>query len=94
MGLGKQPPTQESRTDRLGLIDDQAPSNVKAASGQPERESEHEREQGDRGRHHLADGWPILRLRTPTPILPHPAAALDRQEDDHHSGREDARDRE
>ena len=32
----------------------------------------------ERGRHHLADGWPILLFRTPTPILAQPEAALDR----------------
>ena len=47
-----------------------------------------------RGRHHLADGWPILLLRTSTPILPHPEAALECQEDQHQRGQEDAPDRE
>jgi hypothetical protein len=89
MGLGKQPPTQESRTNRVGLIVDQAPSNVKAGCGQPE----HEREQSERGRHYLADGWPILLLLTPPPILLHPEADLERQEDDRHSGQDDATDR-
>ena len=92
-GLGKQPPTRGSRTDRVGLIDDQAPSDIEPGGRQPEREPEHEREQGERVRHHLADGWPILLLLTPTPILPHPEADLERQEDDRHSGQEDATDR-
>ena len=72
---------QIGRTDRIGLIDDQAPSDVEAGGGQPEREREHEREQREqreRGRHHLADGWLILLLRTPTPILAQAEAALDR----------------
>ena len=94
MGLGKQPPTRGSRTDHVSLIDDQAPSDIEPGGRQPEREPEHEREQGERVRHHLADGWPILLLLTPTPILPHPEADLERQEDDRHSGQEDARDRE
>jgi hypothetical protein len=49
--------------------------------------------QDERVRHHLADGWPILLLLTPTPILPHPEADLERQEEDRHSGQEDATDR-
>jgi hypothetical protein len=90
MGLGKRPPTQESRTSRVGLIDDQAPSNVEAGCSQPERE----REQGEHGRHHLADEWRIPLLLTTTPILLHPEADLERQEDERHSGQDDAPDRE
>jgi hypothetical protein len=51
MGLVKQPYARESRTDRVGLFDELALSNVKAGCGQPERE----RERGERVRHHRAD---------------------------------------
>jgi hypothetical protein len=47
----------------------------------------------ERVRHHLSDGWPILLLLAPTPILLHPEADLERQEDDRHSEQEDATDR-
>ena len=94
MRLGEQPRTQRGRPDRIGLLDDQAPPDVEAGGGQPEREREHEREQCERGRHHLADGWPILLLRTPPPILAQAEAALDREKDDRHGGQEDTPDRE
>ena len=59
-----------------------SPSDVEAGGGQAERE----REQGERGRHHLADGWPILLLRPPTAILAQADTALDRERDDRHGG--------
>ena len=93
MGLGKPPPAQESRADCVGLFDELAPSNAKAGCSQPEGERGHEREQGERGRHHLADGRPILPLLTSTPILLHRETALERQADDRHRGQEDATDR-
>jgi hypothetical protein len=89
MGLVKQPHTRECRTDRVGLVDELVPSNVEAGCGQPARE----REQGGRVRHHLADAWPILLLLTLTPIVLHPEADLERQEDERHRGQEDATDR-
>ena len=88
-GLGKQPPTRGSRTDRVGLIDAQARSDIEPGCRQPEREHK----QGERVGHHLADVWLILLLLTPTPILPHPQADLECQEDDRHSGQEDGTDR-
>ena len=93
IGLGKQPPTQGSRADRVGLIDDQAPSDVEPGGRQAEGETQQEREQGECSRHHLADRGPVLLLRTPSPIRPHPEAALERQEDDHDGGQVDAPDR-
>jgi hypothetical protein len=93
MGLAKLPLVPESRADCVGLFDELDPSNVDAGCGQPERQRGHEREQGERVRHHLADGRPILPLLTPTPIELHPEAALERQEDDRHSGQDDATDR-
>jgi hypothetical protein len=85
MGLAKQPLTQETRTDRVGLSDELAQSDVRVGGGPPERECE-------RGRHHLARGSPNLLLLMPTPILLHPEAGLERQEDDCHSGQEDTTD--
>src|SRR6476620_5852279 len=72
MGLGKRIRAQVGGADRVGLLDDQPPPDVEARGGQPEREREEEGEQRERRRHHLADGGPILLLRSPSPIHPQP----------------------
>jgi len=93
VGVGEQRGSQIGRTDRVGLINEQPPSDIKARRGQPQCEREHEREQCERGRHHPTDWRLILQHRTSTPKLAEPESALDRQKDQGYRGQEDEPDR-
>ena len=77
-GCGSVPPHRWVVADRVRLVDDQPPPHIEPGAGQAERECQDERQQGEGGRHRLADGRPVLPSERRCRIIPQPEATLDR----------------